>query len=80
MTVLLVPFQYFNERMSDKPYTVYMINEDNPNKSGYIQGYWKCTHCGEGSQFRFYDDSNWPNYQAKCPKCRKEFIAVDDTE
>lgn len=80
MSILLVPFQYFNERMSDKPYTVYMINEDNPNKSGYTQGYWECTHCGEGSQFRFYDDSNFPNYQAKCPKCRKEFIAVDDTD
>lgn len=76
----IVPFEYFNERMSDKPYTVYAVNEDNPEKNlgGYTQGYWKCTHCGEGSQFRFYDDG--PNYQAKCPKCRKEFIAVDDTD
>lgn len=76
----IVPFQYKSKhRPDEEPYTVYAVNEDNPeNTSGYIQGYWKCTHCGEGSQFRFYDDP--PNYEAKCPKCRKEFIAVDDTD
>ncbi len=45
-----------------------------------MQGYWECTHCGEGSQFRFYDDTYWPKYVAKCPNCNKEFIAIDDTD
>lgn len=76
----IVPFMYQSKyRPQDEPYIVYSVNEDDPEHySGFVQGYWKCTYCGEGSQFRFYDEG--PNHQAKCPKCRKEFIAVDDSD
>jgi hypothetical protein len=78
----IVPFMYQPfDRPEDEAYLVYSVNNDDPeNESGYMQGYWKCTHCGEGSQFRFYDDDHHPEYEAKCPKCRKEFIAIDDTD
>jgi hypothetical protein len=77
----IFPFMYQPVgRPNDEPYLVYAVNEDDPEnvRRSYTQGYWKCTHCEEGSQYRFYDDG--PNYQAKCPKCRKEFIAIDDTD
>ncbi|MCQ6527873.1 hypothetical protein [Bacillus mycoides] len=78
--VKLTPFMYAPHYNPDKPYLVYSVNCDKPETtSGYMQGYWKCTNCGEGSQFRFYDDTYWPKYVAKCPKCNKEFIAIDDT-
>ncbi|EST12027.1 hypothetical protein [Sporolactobacillus laevolacticus] len=74
----IVPFQY-KDIYAHKEYTVFAVNEDQPEKrSGYVQGYWRCTHCGEGNQFRLYDDA--PNHIAKCPKCRKEFIAVEEIE
>ncbi|HFK1435645.1 TPA: hypothetical protein ACGXNJ_005839 [Bacillus cereus] len=80
--VNLTPFMYKpHYPETAEPYLVYSVGCDNPEKtSGWMQGYWKCTHCGEGSQFRFYDDTYWPKYVAKCPKCDKEFIAIDDTD
>lgn len=76
----LVPFMYQPAYSPDKtPYLVYAVNQRSPEKtSGFIQGYWSCTDCGKGNQFRFYDDG--PNYRAKCPECKNEFIAVDDSE
>ncbi len=77
----LTPFMYSPHWKPNEPYLVYSVNCDEPEKtSGYMQGYWKCTHCGEGHQFRFYDDRFAPKYIAKCPSCKAEFIVVDDTE
>ncbi|WP_258043912.1 hypothetical protein [Bacillus sp. ok061] len=44
-----------------------------------MRGYWECTHCGEGNQFRFYDDRH-PYFLAMCPRCKEDFIVVDDTD
>lgn len=41
-----------------------------------MQGYWECTNCGEGNQFRFYDDDHHPDFLAMFPGCKKDFIAV----
>lgn len=78
----LTPFMYkphYSE--TTEPYLVYSVGCDKPETtSGFIQGYWKCTNCGEGNQFRFYDDDYDPNYVATCPDCKRDFIAVDDTD
>ncbi|MDQ0154948.1 hypothetical protein [Robertmurraya andreesenii] len=77
----LTPFMYTAHYEGAKPYLVYSVDCDEPEKtSGYMQGYWACTHCGEGNHFRFYDDSYHPRFLAKCPSCKQEFIAIDDTE
>lgn len=64
---------------SAEPYTVYAVNCKNPEKShlGWSQGYYHCTNCGEGNQFRFYDESP---YLCKCPTCNTDFLVVDDTD
>ncbi|MCA1064683.1 hypothetical protein QTG56_24035 (plasmid) [Rossellomorea sp. AcN35-11] len=80
MTVL-TPFTYTSQHDKDHSYVVYSVNCTTPETtSGYVQGYWKCTECGKGNQFRFYDDTHHPNYHAKCPDCQRNFIAVDDTD
>lgn len=77
----LTLFMYTPHYDKENPYLVYSVDCTTPEKrSGYMQGYWKCTHCGEGNQFRFYDDTHHPLYLAKCPSCKEEFIAKDDTD
>ncbi|ARJ25451.1 hypothetical protein B7492_30770 (plasmid) [Bacillus mycoides] len=78
----LTPFMYkphYSE--SAEPYLAYSVGCDKPETtSGFMQGYWECTNCGEGNQFRFYDEDYHPNYVATCPDCKRDFIAVDDTD
>jgi len=78
--ITLTPFMYKPIHRDTEPYLVYSVNCSNPDKySGFLQGWWKCIHCGEGSQFRFYDDSFAPKYYTKCPKCGENFIVIDDS-
>jgi len=78
--ITLTPFIYKPIHRDTEPYLVYSVNCSNPDKySGFLQGYWNCTHCGEGSQFRFYEDSFAPEYYTKCPKCGKSFVVIDDS-
>jgi len=78
--VTLTPFMY-KPHGNYEEYLVYSVNCSRPEKTtGFMQGYFKCTHCNEGSQFRFYDDTYWPKYYTKCPKCNKEFVVEDDHE
>lgn len=84
MTVV-VPFEYQPHLKDQEPYTVYMVNEDNPRRSGYVQGMQECPHCNEKNHFRVYDgeeittkqDEMWriDYYDCKCPACKKEFMA-----
>ena len=77
--VVLTPFMY-KPHGNYEQYLVYSVNCSRPEKTtGFMQGYFKCTHCNEGSQFRFYDDSHYPKYHTKCPKCDKEFTVIDDS-
>ena len=79
--ITLTPFMYEVPYGDHRKYIVYSVNCSNPNKhSNFLQGYWKCTHCGEGSQFRFYEDSFDPEYYTKCPKCGKSFVVINDCE
>jgi len=58
--VTLTPFMY-KPHGNYEEYLVYSVNCSRPEKTtGFMQGYFKCTHCNEGSQFRFYDDSHYP--------------------
>ncbi|MBT2580219.1 hypothetical protein J7E43_23070 [Bacillus sp. ISL-8] len=79
----LTPFMYKpHYAETAEPYLVYSVGNDKPETTrGYVmQGYWECTHCGEGNQFRFYEDDHHPDFLATCPGCKKDFIAVDDTD
>ncbi|GAB6439584.1 hypothetical protein bcgnr5369_00660 [Bacillus cereus] len=77
----LTPFMYKPRYETAKPYLVYSVGCNKPETTyGFMQGYWECTHCGEGNQFRFYDEDHYPNYVATCPGCKKDFIAEDDTD
>ena len=75
----IVPFMYqpySSGGEPPEPYQVWAVNESNPeNTHGFLQGYWECTHCGKGNQFRFYDEG--PDYQAHCPDCQKDFMATE---
>ncbi|GAB6549268.1 hypothetical protein bcgnr5378_07760 [Bacillus cereus] len=76
----LTKFMYSPHWDPENPYWVYSVGCTKPETtSGYIQGFWRCTHCGKGNQFRFYDDTYWPNYYVNCPDCHKEFVAVEDS-
>lgn len=77
----LTPLMYTKHYDPNISYLVYSVGCDKPETtSGFMQGYWECTHCGKGNQFRFYDDTYHPNYEATCPDCNEDFIAVDDTD
>lgn len=70
----LTPFMYkphYSE--TAEPYLVYSVGNANPETTrGYVmQGYWECTHCGEGNQFRFYDDDHHPYFQLRVLDVRK---------
>lgn len=79
--VQLKPFMYKPHYAPDKPYLVYSVDCDSPETtSGYIQGYWKCTHCEKGNQFRFYVNADQKSYLGKCPDCKREFTPVNDSK
>lgn len=89
MTVV-IPFKYQPNLKDREPYTVYMVNEDNPRRSGYVQGMQVCPHCDTKNHFRVYDGEAFGSYQedgwhfdqydCKCPSCKKEFTAEFETE
>ncbi|MBT2725106.1 MULTISPECIES: hypothetical protein [unclassified Bacillus (in: firmicutes)] len=76
--VQLTPFMYTPRYAPDKPFLVYSVNCDSPETTiGFIQGCWKCTHCGKGNQFRFYVNSK-NRHLAKCPDCNEEFVTIEE--
>lgn len=87
----LVPFQYKSPfRPEDEEYTVYMVNEDDPKRSGHVQTHLNCPNCSKGNYFRFYlgeevnsyEHEGWltEQYDCKCPECRQEFLGEVEHE
>ncbi|MDQ0201374.1 hypothetical protein [Neobacillus ginsengisoli] len=78
--VQLTAFIYKPHYGPDK-HIVYSVDCNSPETaSGFIQGCWKCKHCREKNHFRLYVDSKQTKYIARCPKCKKKFIAIDDAK
>lgn len=71
-----------------KEYTVWMVNHDDPNESGWVQFSVECPHCGESNVFRFFEYVNYEvkggwayeHYDCKCPKCRRVWQVVEKLE
>lgn len=89
MTVV-IPFTYQPFHPDSKPYTVYMVNEDDPKRSNHVQGSQQCPHCKERNHFRVYlgeevdsyQQDGWhiDRYEAKCPACKELFLAEFETQ